>query len=90
MAQPGKALLNLLALASTRLTSTSPIRVTQTTATCIDIIAVNEDIKVNNTKVIITAASNHYPVTTVITFSHSDTVESIVKHSFNKVDFAEL
>ena len=90
LVHPGKALIDSLALAGTRLTSTSPTRVTHTTATCTDIIAVNEDIQVSSSKVIITAASDHYPVTTVIMFSHPDRVKPIVKRSFNKVDFPEL
>ena len=87
MAQPGKALLNLLALAGTRPTFTLPTRITHTTATWIDIIAVNEDIEVN---IVVTADSDYYPVTTVITFSHPHKLKPIVKRYFNKVNFEEL
>jgi len=90
MAQLGKALLNLLALAGTRPTFTLPTRITWTTATCIDIIAVNEDIEVNSANIIVTAASDHYPVITVITFSHPHKLKPIVKRSFNNVNFKEL
>ena len=50
LVQPAKALLDSLALAGTRFTTSEPTRVTRTTATCIDIIAVNEDIIVNRSE----------------------------------------
>ena len=71
LAHPGKSLLNSLALAGTRPTTTSPTRVTQTSATCIDVIAVNEDIQLVKSEVNITAASDHYQVTAIIRFSHA-------------------
>ena len=89
LTQLAKVLLDSLALAGTRPTS-APTRVTQTTALCIDIIAVNEDFEINRLEVIVTASSDHYPVNTAITFSQPDKVEPIVKRSFNKVDFAQL
>ena len=90
LVQPAKALLDSLALAGTRFTTSEPTRVTRTTATCIDIIAVNEDIIVNRSEVLVTACSDHYPVTSIITFLKPDKVKPIFKRSFNKVDFNEL
>jgi len=54
---------NTTSLAGTRPVCTAPTRVTQTTATCIDIIAVNEDFAVTQPNVIHRAISYHYLVT---------------------------
>jgi len=83
VAQPAEAFLDTLVLAGTRFTTSELTRVTHTTATCINIIAVNEDIKVNRSEVLITASSVHYPVTTVITFLQPDKVKPVVKRSFS-------
>jgi len=60
---PGNLIFKTMALAGTRPVCTAPTRVTQTTATYIDIIAVNEDLAVTQSNVIHRAISNHYPVT---------------------------
>jgi len=87
---PTTAILNTLALAGTRLVSDIPTRVTSKSATCIDIIAVNEDIVVKAYQVIPRATSDHFPVTSLIVASTPEKLQPIVKRSFNKVDFSAL
>jgi len=49
---PGNLFFNTMALAGSRPVSSAPTRVTHTTATCINIIAVNEDLAVTQSNVI--------------------------------------
>jgi len=87
---PANLFFNTMALAGTRPVSSAPTRVTHTTATCIDIIAVNEDLAVMQSNVIHRATSDHYPVTASIVLTEPQKFAPIIKRSFNKVDFSEL
>ena len=88
---PGKEMLNSFALAGTRPPSLiTPTRITSKSTTCIDIIAVNEDIQVKSYSVIPSATSDHFPVTAVIVSTFPDKVKPVIKRSFNKVDFEAL
>ena len=90
MSYAGNLILNTMALAGTRPVSTAPTRVTQTTAMCIDIIAVNEDLVVTQSNVIHRATSDHYPVTASVVLTEPQKLAPIIKHSFDKVDLYEL
>ena len=86
---PGKALLDSLELAGTLVASGNytPTRVTSTSATCLDIIAVDRNIACSHYEVLNIASSDHFPViATIRTFGNADLVP-IVKRSFAKVDY---
>ena len=90
---PAKEMLNSFALAGTRPPSSiTPTRITSQSATCIDIIAVNEDIQVKSYTVIPSATSDHFPVIAVIYIVSTppDKVKPIIKRSFSRVDFEAL
>jgi retron-type reverse transcriptase len=86
---PGKALIRSLSLAGTRIISTEPTRITSTSATCLDIIAIDDSI--NCTEYIIgdILASDHLPVAARIEAS-TVVLKPIIKRSFKKVDFTAL
>ena len=67
---PGTALMNSLELAGTLVASDElqPTRITSTTATCLDIIAIDKDIFCSNYKCLDMAASDHFPVSASLNF----------------------
>ena len=89
-AQPGKALREALALAGTKVHSNAPTRVTAETATCIDIIALDKDLVCEDYSVVNLAASDHLPVSAVITLDPRAPLKPVIKRSFRRVNFEEL
>lgn len=87
---PAKELLNSLASANTKITSFEPTRITATTATCLDLIAIDEHLQCLSYEVVNIALSDHLPVTARINSGQNEPIKPILKRSFNKVDFLSL
>jgi Reverse transcriptase (RNA-dependent DNA polymerase) len=87
---PGKSLRATLNLALTSISTISATRYTKSTASCLDIIAVDTRLHCTNYRVDSMAASDHCPVLTIITADHPAPLQPILKRSFNKIDYDSL
>jgi len=87
---PVKSLLASLALAGTIVPETLATRVTELSATSIDIIAIDKNIPCLDYYVSDNSASDHSPVVAIIKGSAIDRILPVHKRSFKKVDFNEL
>ena len=87
---PGRSLLESLESVHMSVTIVSPTRIGKTSATCLDIIAIANDLNCINYIVENIAASDHHPVSASITVNVKTTLTPIRKRSFNKTDFTKL
>jgi len=87
---PAKTLLASLALAGTTVPKILATRVTEQSATSIDIIAIDESIQCLDYYVSDNAASDHAPVVASIKGTLMDKILPVPKRSFKKVDFNDL
>ena len=83
-------LLDSLAISHTKTEALTPTRVTSNTATCIDIIAIDEDLNFVKYSIHSNAASDHFPVVAVIEATFKHKLAPIVKRSFKHVNFNRL
>lgn len=84
---PAKSLRNLLSLAGTKVNNIAPTRITPTSATCIDIIAIDKSLHCLEYKVGSLLVSDHLPVMAAIKCDSTRELKPIVKRSLRKVDF---
>jgi Reverse transcriptase (RNA-dependent DNA polymerase) len=82
----GKTLQALLDLACVSVRNIQPTRITQSSATCIDIIAIPLDLNCSHYEVGTMAASDHFPVEAAILIDGIDKVKPIRKRSFRNID----
>lgn len=87
---PTKELINSLTLINLKIHSDEPTRITLTTASCLDLIALDESIICNSYVVDMNSSSDHFPVTASIIATSMNDVKPIVKRSFRKIDFSAL
>src|SRR3989442_8771730 len=82
---PGKSLKTLLSLANVKVHKIEPTRITSSTATCLDIIAVDKSIPCLEYAVGNLSISDHLPVIASIKFKTKHFIEPVVKRSLRKV-----
>ena len=87
---PAKALLQILELGGCRIAEVAPTRICSTTATCLDIIAIPEEVDRITYKTGTLAASDHFPVEAKIVVGMSDKLEPVLRRSYSKVDYDVL
>jgi len=86
-----KSLLNTCALAKVIITKIEPTRVTKNSATCIDLIGIDEEIECIEYQVDELAASDHFPVTAMIkTMWEKEKIEPIIKRSYKDLNYKVL
>ena len=83
---PTKLLLKSLALANLKVPRYIATRISPTTASCLDIIALPEELVCSEYTVICNAASDHFPVTASITACAKDRPKPVMKRSFKRMD----
>ena len=88
--QPGKDLLASLELAGTRVEKTTPTRIQGRASTCLDIIAIDEDIECIDYLVKDLSASDHFPVSATIKTRMWTPVRPVLKRNFRKINTVEL
>ena len=87
---PGKALLNSLSLAGTKVPKILPTRSTSHSSTSIDLISMDVSFQCLEYFVDQNAASDHSPVIATIMTSPTEKKQPVLKRSFNKVDYVKL
>ena len=87
---PGRSLKNSLKVFNTVVHKLAPTRITSSSATCLDIIAVDKSFTCLEYSTTDLAASDHRPVSVNITLGHASVVEPILKRSFAKVNYDSL
>ena len=86
--QPGKALSSSLELADTALSNIQPTRIQGSSATCLDIIAIDKHLEVTEYTVLNTSASDHYPVAASLKLQLTSVTQPTLRRNFNKVDMS--
>ena len=86
----GKIILNILSAVATTIRKPEATRVTTTSKTCLDIIAIDDDLVCTEYMTGPQAASDHFPVMARIVLSHLEPLKPIVKRSFKNVDFLQF
>jgi len=87
---PGKSFKALLSLANVKVKSVAPTRITPTSATCLDLIAIDKSITCISYGVGSLAISDHLPVTASIKFRTNQILQPVRKRSLRNVDFDEM
>jgi endonuclease/exonuclease/phosphatase family metal-dependent hydrolase len=83
---PGKELTNSLKLAGAKVKEVMPTRIGKSSATCLDIIAISEDIQCDSYEVESIAASDHFPVSASIRALICEELHPVSKRSFKDVN----
>jgi len=86
----GKALKALLTTACVKVNTIAPTRIMSSTASCLDIIAIDKSILYLHYEVGVLSVSDHLPVIASINFKSRHVLEPIVKRSLRKVNFDSL
>ena len=84
---PGKSLKTMLKLANATVHNVQPTRITLSTATCLDIIAIDKTIPCLDYVVGDLSLSDHLPVLASIKIKNKQAMEPIVKRSMRDVNF---
>jgi len=87
---PGSTLVETLTMAGIAIHSKEPTRITATSQTCLDVIATDNRLNCLDYVVGSTSASDHFPVSALVTAPTPTSLQPIVKRSFAKVDYTEL
>ena len=87
---PGKALLEVLSLAGTSVKEVFPTRITATSKSCIDIIALPHHLDCSLYEVGSSAASDHFPVQAKITGRTRSKVGSVFKRSYRTINYDRM
>ena len=86
LAWPSRLLRKALALGGMKVPSITPTRVCATSSTCLDIIALPDDIQCAEYSVVPIAASDHYLVEASLIMSPTVSTQPVIKRSFKRVD----
>ena len=89
-APPTRALKSSLKLAGVRIENTLPTRIQGTSATCLDIIAVDNDLVCLDYVISDLSASDHFPVSATLQLKLKLTTEPILRRNFKKIDIDKL
>ena len=87
---PGNALLKSLSLARTTVQDIKPTRVTDSCATCLDIIAMSTELNITSYNTGSLAASDHFPVEASLDLGKRSILKPILKRALNKVDMTDV
>lgn len=87
---PGNCLMESLALVNVCVADVFPTRITDHSATCLDIIAIDQSIPCVNYSLVDCAASDHFPVVAEINLVGNYSIKPVVKRNFKNVDEAAL
>ena len=68
----------------------SPTRITSTSATCIDIIAVDRSLILSRYTVVDFLLSDHYPVEADLEVAYNSNIMPVMRRSFKNIDFDQL
>jgi len=79
-----------LNLAGVQTISKEATRVTNHSATCLDLIAIDRNLTWESYRVSDITASDHFPVSVSIKISHAKELRPVLKRSFKKVDMAAV
>jgi hypothetical protein len=86
----GKILINSVKLTGIKIPNTIPTRISKNCATCLDKIAIDEEVECLSYTVKHLAASNHLPVTASVRADVSNKLQAIHNRSFKNVNISSL